>query len=288
MHAVRRRPHRALGAAVAAAALLLTAAQVNASSAAAEEEHPSTQDRTAAKDLKLPPAHAGFDYQIGGAYKPPAGVGVVTRDHTAEPAAGLYNICYVNAYQTQPGAANQWDSDLLLKDADGKVIYDGEWDGEALLDLRTAKKRERIAAKVNGWIDECAAKGFQAVEPDNFDSYERSEKLLNTTQAQEYARLLTEHAHSKGLAVGQKNASELAGAHTANGFDFAVAEQCGQWDECESYTKEFGDHVVVIEYTKDGLAKACDGWGDQLSIVRRDLNVVPPSKAGYVRETCDG
>src|SRR4051812_15827556 len=48
--------------------------------------------------VKLPPLHAGFDYQLGGPYPPPAGVEIVTRDRTAPPVEGLYNICYVNAF----------------------------------------------------------------------------------------------------------------------------------------------------------------------------------------------
>ena len=50
---------------------------------------PSTSDG----QVTTPPVHAGFDYQIGGPYTPPAGVQVVSRDHDASPAAGLYNIC---------------------------------------------------------------------------------------------------------------------------------------------------------------------------------------------------
>ena len=115
--------------------------------------------------VPLPPKNAGFDYQIGGAYTPPSGVKIVSRDHTAEPAEGLYNICYVNAFQTQPGAEGEWD-DLLLKDDNGDVVYDGKWK-EAVLDTREADQRKRIAEKVNGWVDDCAAKGFDAVEPDN-------------------------------------------------------------------------------------------------------------------------
>ncbi|GAB3898943.1 hypothetical protein GCM10029964_084170 [Kibdelosporangium lantanae] len=64
----------------------------------------ATSGEPSAAAVAAPPAHATFDYQIGGAYGPPSGVRVVTRDHTAAPAAGLYNICYVNAFQAQPGA----------------------------------------------------------------------------------------------------------------------------------------------------------------------------------------
>lgn len=231
-----------------------------------------------------PPAGAGFDYQIGGAYPPAPGVGVVSRDHTARPAAGLYNICYVNAFQAQPGAEGEWD-DLLLRDADGTVVVDEDWD-EALLDLRTADRRQRVAAKVKAWIDDCAAQGYQAIEPDNYDSFTRSRGLLSDADAQAYIRLLSAHAHEKGLAIGQKNTAELAGQRQANGLDFAVAEECGEQDNCDEFTPAFGDHVIVIEYTDAGLANACDRWGGSLSIVRRDHDVVPEGEGGYVRKTC--
>jgi hypothetical protein len=232
-----------------------------------------------------PPTHAGFDYQIGGAYTPPSGVRVVTRDHTANPASGLYNICYVNAFQAQPDAQGEWDADLLLRDANGKVVMDEDW-GEALLDLRTDAKRRRVAAKVNGWIDGCAAKGYQGVEPDNYDSFSRSHQLVTTDHAQAYIRLLSAHAHTKGLAIAQKNTPELAGNRQQNGLDFAVAEECGQYDECGDYTGSFGDNVIVIEYTRNGLSKACAGWGSRLSIVQRDVGVSPVGNGKYVRRTC--
>ena len=246
----------------------------------------STLTRTSADAaVTLPPAHAKFDYQIGGAYTPPAGVQVVTRDRTAAPAAGLYNICYVNAFQVQPGEQGQWAADLLLRDAKGNLVIDEDW-GEPLLDLRTADKRTRIAAKVNGWIDGCAAKGYRAIEPDNYDSYTRSKNLLTAGQAKAYLTLLATHAHSKNLAIGQKNTVELAGARTAVGLDFAVAEECGQYDECADYVDAFGNNVIVIEYTDSGRRTACSQYGGTLSIVQRDVDVSVPGDPGYVRKTC--
>ncbi|MZD04032.1 hypothetical protein GTW43_02890 [Streptomyces sp. SID5785] len=235
--------------------------------------------------VSLPPSHAGFDYQIGGAYTPPPGVEVVSRDHSATAAPGLYNICYVNAFQAQPGAEGDWDDDLLLRDGDGDVVYDGDW-GEAVLDIRTADKRKRIAAKVNGWIDGCADKGFQAVEPDNYDSFTRFPDYLTAQQATAYIALLATHAHGEDLAVAQKNTAELAGVGKETGLDFAVVEECGAYDECGDFTAEYGDDVVVVEYSAGGLRKACAAWGDQLSIVRRDVDVSPAGSSGYVRQTC--
>ncbi len=279
----------ALAAAVIAVPLI-TIDRAGAASAGADASPSAAAPRAAAPaaraaSVTLPPAHANFDYQIGGAYTPPAGVRVVSRDHDDPPAAGLYNICYINAFQVQPGAESSWDSDLLLRDSSGKVVYDEDW-GEALLDTRTADKRTRIANKVDTWIDQCASKGYQAVEPDNYDSYSRSKKLLTSGEAESYITLLSAHAHAKGLAIAQKNTSELAGDRSATGLDFAVAEECGTYDECGDYTDAFGNHVIVIEYTAKGLSKACSGWGSELSIVRRDLDVSPAGSSGYVRQTC--
>ena len=59
-------------------------------------------DGTAAT-VTLPPVGGKLDYQLGGAYAPPAGVTIVSRDRKAAPGrAALYNICYVNGFQIQP------------------------------------------------------------------------------------------------------------------------------------------------------------------------------------------
>jgi hypothetical protein len=246
----------------------------------------SVSGRTpAAAAVTLPPTGGGFDYQIGSAYPAPAGVQVVTRDRLAAPAPGLYNICYINAFQVQPGEQDHWPADLLLREASGELVIDEDW-GEALLDLRTPELRQRVADKVNGWIDGCAAAGFQAVEPDNYDSYTRSKDLLTTIHAKEYLKLLSAHAHGKDLAIGQKNTVELARDRQAVGLDFAVAEECGQYDECGAYVDAFGDNVIVIEYTDKGLGVTCGGFGSRLSIVRRDVAVSMPGSSSYVRKTC--
>jgi hypothetical protein len=233
--------------------------------------------------VRLPPLHADFDYQIGGAYPPPAGVRIISRDRTASPAPGLYNICYVNAFQAQPDERGSWPADLLLRDARGEVVVDEDW-GEALLDIGTAAKRVRVAARVERWVDGCAAKGFDAVEPDNYDSYTRSRHLLTANDATAFITLLARHAHARHLAIAQKNTVELAGVRKRTGLDFAIAEECAEYDECGTYAKAFDDRVIVIEYSDSGLRKARSGFAGRLSIVRRDLDVSAPGSAGYVRE----
>ncbi|HWC83709.1 MAG TPA: endo alpha-1,4 polygalactosaminidase [Pseudonocardiaceae bacterium] len=235
-----------------------------------------------------PPTHVRFDYQIGQPYPPAAGVRVVTRDRTASPAPGLYDICYVNAFQAQPDATSWWQAnhpDLILRDSGDQPVIDQNWN-ELLLDISTPAKRTALAAIVGGWLDGCAASGFNAVEPDNLDSWTHSTGLLTSDDALAYARLLIARAHADGLAIAQKNAAELAGAGRAAGFDFAVAEQCADYSECGSYTASYGDEVIVIEYSAAGLSAACTGWGAALTVVRRDLDVTAPGSSDYVDQAC--
>ncbi|APS23324.1 hypothetical protein TK78_33710 [Streptomyces sp. Tue 6075] len=242
----------------------------------------------AAPEVVPPTADAVFDYQIGGAYTPPAGVEAVSRDRGSRPAEGLYNVCYVNAFQTQPDALDRWEKDnpdLLLRDADGDLVNDEAW-GEALLDTSTAGKRARLAKIVGDWIDGCAESGFQAVEPDNLDSYERSDGLLTRADNAAFAKLLAARAHGAGLAIGQKNTTDLLGQREEIGFDFAVAEECGRYDECADYASAYDDKVFVVEYTANDFREACSSVGAKVSVVQRDLDVVPAGRPGHVFRAC--
>ncbi|MEU6348036.1 endo alpha-1,4 polygalactosaminidase [Streptomyces sp. NPDC047072] len=238
-----------------------------------------------AATVTLPPKHVAWDYQIGGAYPPAAGVQVVSRGYDSAPAPGLYNICNINAYQAESGEESDWDPDLLLRDGAGKVVYDKDWN-EAVLDIRTAAKRQRIATRLNGFIDSCAKEGYKAVEPDNYDSFTRFPAYLKADQAEALMKQLSAHAHAKGLAIAQKNTVELVSDRKAVGLDFAIVEECGQYDECGAFADAFDDNVFVVEYTEQGMTQACATWSSTLSIVRRDDQVVPEGASGFLRKTC--
>ncbi|WP_198412340.1 endo alpha-1,4 polygalactosaminidase [Nocardioides mangrovicus] len=227
-----------------------------------------------------PPANADWDYQLGGAVAPAANVRVVTRDRTQAPAPGVYDVCYVNAFQTQPGQRRFWrhHQRLLLHDH-GRAVVDQAW-GEWLLDVGTPAKRRALARIVGRWIDGCARSGYQAVELDNLDSFSRSHHLLTRSDDLALARLLVRRAHRAGLAVGQKNWATLDGRRI--GFDFAVAEQCGQYHECDAYLAHYGGEVVDVEYTDAGFRWACDHVGEEISVERRDVDLTP----GGVRAWC--
>jgi len=237
----------------------------------------------------LPPAGALPDYQLGGAYDPAEGVGIVGRDRSAEPVAGLYSVCYVNGFQTQPGELAEWPDDLLLHDGDD-VVFDPDWPDEALLDTGSAAQRSRIAEIVVPWIEGCADSGFQAVEFDNLDSFSRSHGLLTLDDNLALAELLVDAAHGVGLAAGQKNAAEHAEALKERaGFDFAVTEECAAYAECGAYTAVYGPHVIDIEYTDQlprPFAELCADPDTPASTVLRDRDLVTPDDEGYVFAGC--
>lgn len=236
-----------------------------------------------------PPAGTPADYQLGGAYPPDPRVGIVARDRTAAPAPGVYSICYLNAFQTQPGERDEWPDELVLR-RDGADVMDPDWPDEALLDTRSDEARQAIAARVGEWIDDCAAAGYAAVEFDNLDTYTRSGDLLTVDHNLALATLLVERAHRAGLAAGQKNAAEDAGRLRAEaGFDFAVVEECAYYDECAAYTDVYGDAVVAIEYT-DAIDRPfdelCADAAIPASLVLRDRDLTTPGDADYAFETC--
>lgn len=247
-----------------------------------------------AATITPPPVNAGFDYQIGEPYAVPSGIGVVIRDREEAPVNGLYTICYVNGFQAQPGELTAWKDkhdDLLLKE-DGNYVIDGEWN-EVLLDISTSARREALATIVGEWIDTCADDGFQAVEIDNLDSWTRSDNLLTEDDALDYAALLTARAHARGLAIGQKNAVEIASVGAAQvGFDFAIAESCADYEmtdgvlECQGFVAAYGANVLVIEYDSAHFQQACAQYGSTLSIVQRDEEVTAPGSSAYVFQSC--
>ncbi len=131
---------------------------------------------------------------------------------------------------------------------------------------------------------------FDAVEPDNLDSFSRSRHLLSRDDNLALARLLAGRAHSHGLAIAQKNLAGLTRAHRLRiGFDFAVSEECAVWHECGSYRRAYGNHVIEVEYTDNGRAAfrhACRDHGRRWSIVLRDRLLRRPGSPGSAYRAC--
>lgn len=279
---------------VAASGCTSTASGAAGQSPRASSSPTATATATApirADGVALPPAGAGFDYQLGGASPVPDGVTVVARDSTETPAEGVYGICYVNGFQTQPGV--EWPDEMLVRTADGDPLVDPGWPDEHLFDLSTAAVRQAVAERQAATIDGCAASGYQAVEFDNLDSWTRSEGAFGEDDAVAFATLLVERAHAAGLATAQKNTADLGTrGRDEIGYDFAVTEECDRYDECPAYTDVYGARVFDIEYTDDlrgSAAQVCarvDGLDPAPTTIVRDRDLVPATDPAYAYTAC--
>jgi hypothetical protein len=165
------------------------------------------------------------------------GAEVVQRLH----AAGRKVICYINA-----GAWESFRPDSKAFPASVRGKGDG-WDGERWLDIRRIDVlRPLMAAR----FDMCRKKGFDAVEPDLQDGYANTTGFpLTAGQQLAYNRMLAGLAHERGLAVGLKNDVDQV-ATLVPDFDFAVNEECAQYDECARLTPFIaaGKPVFHVEY----------------------------------------
>jgi hypothetical protein len=272
---------RVLGTVVAV--MLLPTAACSTGSTAPVSSSPSTP--IASGTSRIPDAGT-FDYQLGGASTVPAGARIVVRDATASPAAGVLSVCYVNAFQTQPG--DRWPADLLVRGDDGRPIVDPDWPDENILDIGTPERRSASAERVGMTIDRCARAGFAGVELDNLDSYTRSDGAFDADAALTFARLLVDRAHRAGLVVAQKNAVDLArrGRDEA-GFDFAITEECDRYDECTEASDVYGRSVLDIEYTdnlRGSFTNVCART--PVRTILRDRALVPADRPGHVYEHC--
>jgi hypothetical protein len=110
---------------------------------------------------------------------------------------------------------------------------------------------------------QCANKGFDAVEPDIDDSY-TDKTGFNITEAQNvvYNQTLAAYVHSLGLAWGQKNGDNDPAFSKAlePTTDFLLTEECSFYETCGIVTPPYvqaGKLVLDAEYTND--------WGYKIS-----------------------
>ena len=163
------------------------------------------------------------------------------------------------------GSVENWRSDAA--DFPASIIgnnYDG-WDGEKFLDIR---RIDVLAPIMRARLDMIKAKGFDAVEPDNIDSYTSNTGFAITEQdVIDYCKWLANEAHSRGLAIGQKNATELA-SQLVDTFDWALLEGA---------FKEGIENEAQIYITKNKAVFATE-YDDVMSVTEFQNTVCPSAK----------
>jgi len=184
---------------------------------------------------------------------------------------GTKVICYISvgSYENWRTDADQFPAEVLGKDYEG-------WSGEKWLDIR---RIDLLAPVMLARLDECAAKGFDGVEPDNMQIWDNDTGFPLTYEDQlRYANWLAEEAHKRGLAIGQKNAPDQT-KDLVDLYDFAITEDAFYYDWAEEIAPyiDAGKPVFAAEYTdlpgdfKDFCTQSND-LGFSIILKHRDLD----------------
>jgi hypothetical protein len=146
---------------------------------------------------------------------------VVARLH----ARGRRVVCYVSAGSFERGRpdAASFPAAVLGRSLEG--YPDERW-----LDIR---RLDVLGPIMQRRLDLCRRKGFDGVEADNVDGYTNPTGFPLTGADQlAYNRFLAAAAHARGLSIGLKNDLDQVRALEPS-FDWALDEQCFQYDECD-------------------------------------------------------
>ena len=155
---------------------------------------------------------------------------------------GIRVICYFSA-----GTYEDWriDKDDFPKEIRGNTLEG--WEDEKWLDV---SRIELLSPIMKHRLDLAVEKGCDGVEPDNVDGYLNDNGFDLTPQDQlNYNTWIADEAHKRGLTVGLKNDLDQI-PELADHFDFALNEQCFEYDECETLLPfiEQGKAVFGVEY----------------------------------------
>jgi len=155
-------------------------------------------------------------------------------------------ICYFSAgtiEEGRPDAGNFTEADK------GAVMP--EWPEERWLHVNNERVRKNMAWR----IQLAAAKGCDGIDPDNIDAYNNEGtgvEELSVDDAVAYIQYLSSVATPLNLAMGLKNGLEIVD-RVVDIVQFAVNEQCHQYDECDGYagvTKQ-NKPVFNVEYAAE-------------------------------------
>ena len=163
---------------------------------------------------------------------------------------GIKVVCYMDAGTYEPGRPDSNDFPASLR---GNAV--SGWPGEYWLDVRTSGPNyATLLSIMRARFQVCKDKGFDAVEPDNMDSYQNDPGFSTTAQDQlTYNEWVAQTVHGLGMAVFQKN--DLAQIPTlVTYFDGILDEECNKYSECATlvpYTQALKP-VWNAEYSEDG------------------------------------
>lgn len=181
--------------------------------------------------------------------------------------AGRHVVCYLDAGTYEPGRPDSgaYPASVLGAGVEG-------WPGERWLDIR---RLDLLAPIIERRLDLCREKGFDGVEPDNVDAYTNNSGFpLSAADQLAFNRFLAAAAHARGLSAGLKNDLDQAAALEGD-FDWALDEQCYQYDECQLLAPfaRAGKAVLIAEYELAPEAFCARARAAGYSAIRKRLDL---------------
>lgn len=172
-------------------------------------------------------------------------------------ARGAKAICYVDAGSIEDFRPD-YQQFLDWHNSHGKSLlgkpFSSTFPNERWANINNDKgQRDFLLQMMEARVAKCASAGFDGVEFDVVHAHEEGASVTgwNISPATQltYNRALAGIAHRYGLAVGLKNDLSQVADLVAD-FDFAVNEECFQYDECgdlKPFVKA-GKPVFQVEY----------------------------------------
>lgn len=155
-------------------------------------------------------------------------------------------VCYFSAgtYESYRGDASKFPKTAIGKKLDG-------W-SDVYVDIRDTTVRQIMQAR----MDAAKGKGCDGFEPDVLDAFENPSGFPITRQNEiDYIKFLASEGHRRGLLVALKNDPELV-KDVVSVTDFAIAEQCFQYNECSSYSPFISQNKAVLAAEYSGYSPA--------------------------------
>jgi hypothetical protein len=111
---------------------------------------------------------------------------------------------------------------------------------------------------------QCKAKGFDAVETDNDETWQYDTGFSGTTEAADetYMNAIANYIHSEGMAWFLKNCDDVGNTSFCNAeyplADATISEQCNQYDTCSDLGDFIGHKAIFnAEYTPTSASSFC-------------------------------
>lgn len=187
-------------------------------------------------------------------------------------AKGRKVVCYMSA-----GSYENWRPDASKFPAAVLGASNG-WAGEKWLDIRQINA---LAPIMRARLDLCKSKGFDAVEFDNVDGYTNKTGFpLKSSDQLAYNKFLANEAHARGLSAGLKNDLDQV-KDLVPYFDWALNEQCFQYNECDLLTPfvKAGKPVFVTEYKLSTSQFCTKANSMNFNAIKKDLNLTAARQA---------